>query len=401
MIDVSKEEALEYLRQMLDIRSFEEKLYELLSKNLIRGASHLSAGQEAVPVGATSALQEHDLVASNHRGHGHCYARGAFLAKSEADRQEHLNKMMGELCGRATGYSRGRGGSMHIADVQHGNLGATGIVAGNIPVATGSALSSKLRNEDKVTLCYFGDGAINNGIFHESANMAALWKLPVIYIVENNLYAMSNPIQFASAVTDLASRGCAYGIPGVAVDGQDVFAVREAVQAAIERARRGEGPTIIEAKTYRWYGHSRSDPRAYRTREEEAEWKERDPILVLKKKLMAAGMLTEEEFQQIEAKAKNAVEKATEFALNSPYPPSTEEELFDGLYAPMKTTADDVRKEAELRSTVKSSTSMRTIAYSQALNEALREELNHDPNVFLMGEDIGIYGGAYGATKGL
>lgn len=398
---VTKEEACEYLRQMFDIRNFEEKLYELLSRNLIRGASHLSAGQEAVPVGATSALRQQDLIASNHRGHGHCYARGAFLAPSEKERQEHINKMMGELCGRTSGYSRGRGGSMHIADVERGNLGATGIVGGNIPVATGAALSAKLRHEDKVVLCYFGDGAINNGIFHESVNMAALWKLPVIYIVENNQYAMSVAVSRASAVTDLASRACAYGIPGVAVDGQDVLAVRNAVQQAIERARRGEGPTLIEAKTYRWYGHSRSDPRAYRTREEEAEWKERDPILVFSRKMIEAGTLTQAEIDEIERQAKAAIDSAAEFALNSPMPPATQQELYDGLYAPPHTSPEDVKREAQLRAQIRQDANIRHIAYNQAIAEALKEEMERDANVYLMGEDIGIYGGAYGATKGL
>lgn len=398
---ITKEEAREYLRQMFDIRSFEEKLYELLSRNLIRGASHLSAGQEAVPVGATSALRQQDLIASNHRGHGHCYTRGAFLAQSEEERQDHINKMMGELCGRTTGYSRGRGGSMHIADVERGNLGATGIVAGNIPVATGAALTAKLRKEDKVVLCYFGDGAINNGIFHESVNMAALWKLPVIYIIENNQYAMSVAVSKASAVADLAARACAYGIPGVAVDGQDVLAVRAVVQEAVERARRGEGPTLIEAKTYRWYGHSRSDPRAYRTREEEAEWKNRDPILVFSRKMIDAGILTQKEIDEIEAQAGAAIDRAAEFALNAPMPPATEKELYDGLYAPSHTGPREVKREAELRERIRQNSNIRQIAYNQAIAEALSEEMKRDPNVYIMGEDIGIYGGAYGATKGL
>jgi len=396
---LTHEQAREYLRQMYDIRHFEEKLYELLSKNLIRGASHLSAGQEAVPVGATSALADIDVIASNHRGHGHGYARGAFLARSEEERQEHLNKMMGELCGRTTGYSRGRGGSMHIADVERGNLGATGIVAGNIPVATGAALTAKLKGEEWVTLCYFGDGAINNGIFHESVNMAALWKLPVVYIIENNHYAMSVALEKGSAVTDLASRACAYGIPGIAVDGQDVLAVHEVVLEAVERARRGDGPTLVEARTYRWYGHSRSDPRAYRTRDEEAEWKARDPILVFSKKMLEAGLLSEQDVTEIEKKSFDAVERATEFALASPMPPA--EELYVDVYAPMKTGPQDVQQEAELRRRVRADKDMRQIAYNQALNEAIDEEFQRDANIYMLGEDIGIYGGAYGVSKGL
>ncbi len=392
---------MECLRQMLDIRCFEEKIYELLSKNLIRGASHLYAGQEAVAVGAISALRDDDLITSTHRGHGHCYARGAVLARSEAERQEHLNKMMAELCGRATGYSRGRGGSMHIADVERGNLGATGIVGGNIPVATGAALSIKMRKQDRVVLCFFGEGAVNNGVFHESLNLAAIWKLPVIYVLENNLYAMSVAVGAATAVGDLSSRASAYNLAGVAVDGQDVLAVRAASAEAIARARRGEGPTLIEARTYRWYGHSRSDARTYRTREEEAEWRKRDPITLLRQKMTEAGMLTEAEFEQIEEVARISIEKAAELALAAPQPPASE--LFDGLYVPPRTTPADVAREAQLRASLHTPAggNIRQIAYNQAIAEALREEMLRDPNVFVMGEDIGIYGGAYGATKGL
>ncbi|MBI3760881.1 MAG: dehydrogenase, partial [Chloroflexi bacterium] len=369
---------------MLDIRCFEEKIYELLSKNLIRGASHLYAGQEAVAVGAISALRNDDLITSTHRGHGHCYARGAALARAEADRQDHLNQMLAELCGRATGYSRGRGGSMHIADVQRGNLGATGIVGGNLPVATGAGLSIKLRGKDSVVLCFFGEGAVNNGVFHESLNLASIWKLPVIYILENNLYAMSVPVTASTSVADLSSRAAAYNMPGVSVDGQDVLAVRSATAEAATRARLGEGPTLIECRTYRWYGHSRSDARAYRTREEEAEWRNRDPLLVLRHRMAEAGLLSDAEFDQIEAAAKTAIERATEFALGSPEPPASE--LYDGLYAPPRTTPADVAREAELRGRLRAATGgVRQIAYSQAIAEALREEMKRDPNVFIMG----------------
>ncbi|HLB50002.1 MAG TPA: thiamine pyrophosphate-dependent dehydrogenase E1 component subunit alpha, partial [Anaerolineales bacterium] len=230
--ELNKEEAVAWLRQMLDIRYFEEKINELLGKNLIRGASHLYAGQEAVAVGAINALRGDDLITSTHRGHGHCYARGAIASRGEIEQQEHLNKMMAELCGRQTGYSRGRGGSMHIADVERGNLGATGIVGGNLPVATGAALSIKLRGEDRAVLCFFGEGAVNNGVFHESLNLASIWKLPVIYILENNLYAMSVPVSVSTSVSDLSVRAAAYNMPGVAVDGQDVAAMRNATAEA-------------------------------------------------------------------------------------------------------------------------------------------------------------------------
>ncbi|RME45063.1 MAG: thiamine pyrophosphate-dependent dehydrogenase E1 component subunit alpha, partial [Chloroflexi bacterium] len=250
---------------MMEIRAFEDNIHELLTRAVLRGASHLSAGQEAVAVGAISALRDDDLITSTHRGHGHCHAHGDKVAKTPQAKQEHFNKMMAEVLGRSGGYCKGKGGSMHIADVAHGNLGATGIVGGNIPVATGAALAQKLLGTDRVVLCFFGDGAVNTGNFHESLNLASVWDLPVVYVVENNQYAMSVPWEKVSRVQDAADRACAYDIPGVVVDGQDVLAVREVVSQAVERARRGEGPSLIEAKTYRWYGHSHSDPRAYRT----------------------------------------------------------------------------------------------------------------------------------------
>lgn len=398
-VGVTEEQALEYLRQMLDIRHFEEKVFELLSKNLIRGASHLYAGQEAVAVGAVAALEEDDWITSTHRGHGHCYARGAFLSADEDQRQGHLNAMMAELCGRATGYSRGRGGSMHIADVRRGNLGATGIVGGNIPVATGAGLSSKLRASGQVVVCFFGDGAVNNGVFHESLNLAAAWKLPVVYVCENNLYAMSVPYADVAGAPDVASRACAYDMPGVQVDGMDVIAVRGAVREAAERARNDEGPTLIEALTYRWYGHSRSDPRAYRTREEEKVWRERDPILVLRDRMAEAGWLEEAEFDALTTVSREAVERAAGFALDSPFPDPSDLSL--GLYAPAKTSTADLEGDRGLRERIMRGEVTRVLRYNQAIAEALGEEMRRDPSVFLMGEDVGVYGGAYGATKGL
>ncbi|HUT20800.1 MAG TPA: thiamine pyrophosphate-dependent dehydrogenase E1 component subunit alpha, partial [Anaerolineae bacterium] len=209
---LTKEQALNMLRQMWEIRMFENRVYDLLGRNVIKGASHLYAGQEAVAVGAIAALRDDDLITSTHRGHGHCHARGAALARSEEERVEHYNKMLAELCGRATGYCLGRGGSMHIADVEKGNLGATGIVGGNIPVATGAALAQQMLKSGRVVLCFFGDGASNTGNFHESLNLASRWCLPVVYIVENNLYGMSVPFCNTSALLDIADRACAYGM---------------------------------------------------------------------------------------------------------------------------------------------------------------------------------------------
>jgi 2-oxoisovalerate dehydrogenase E1 component len=398
--NLSKEEALDLLQQMWEIRMFENKVYDLLGRNLIKGASHLYAGEEAVAVGAIAALDDDDLITSTHRGHGHCHARGAALTTSDEERQEHLNKMLAELCGRATGYCRGRGGSMHIADVEHGNLGATGIVGGNIPVATGAALAQQMQESGQVVLCFFGDGASNTGNFHESINLAAAWDLPVVYVVENNLYGMSVPIENAAAELDIADRACAYGIPGAVVDGMDVMAVREAVGAAVARAREGRGPSLLECKTYRWYGHSRSDPRAYRTKEEEQAWKARDPIPSFAAWLVDAGIATRDEVEAVEEKAEEEIERAAEFALGSPTPPVDELERY--VYAPFPWGEEDVKREQELREMARSGgPGTREITYRQAIQEALGEEMERDPNVFVMGEDVGLYGGAYGATRGL
>jgi 2-oxoisovalerate dehydrogenase E1 component len=397
---LTKEQTLDLLRQMWEIRMFEDKVYELLGRNLIKGASHLYAGEEAMAVGAISALNDDDLITSTHRGHGHCHARGATLAKTEEARQEHYNKMMAELCGRATGYCLGRGGSMHIADVERGNLGATGIVGGNIPVAAGAALAQKMKSTGQVVLCFFGDGAAQTGNFHEALNLAGLWHLPVVYIVENNLYGMSVPLKNAAAKLDVADRACAYDMPGEVVDGMDVLAVREAVGRAVERAREGEGPSLIECKAYRWYGHSRSDPRAYRTKEEEAEWKARDPIPTFAARLVEAGIATEAEIDAIEEQVEEAIEQATEFALGSPTPPVEELEMY--VYAPFAWTEADYARERELREKCRDDgPGTRKIQFREAIQEALREEMHRDPNVFVMGEDVGLYGGAYGATRGL
>ncbi|MBN1249127.1 MAG: dehydrogenase [Anaerolineae bacterium] len=385
---------------MQAIRFFENQVYDLLGQNKIKGASHLYAGEEAVAVGAMSVLQDDDLITSTHRGHGHCYARGAIAAKTEEQHQDHYNKMLAELCGRVTGYSAGRGGSMHIADVQKGNLGATGIVGGNIPVATGAALVQKKKKTGNVVLCFFGDGAANTGNFHESLNMAALWNLPIVYIVENNLYGMSVPIESAAAKLDIADRGCAYGIENEVVDGMDLLAVREAVGRAVAHARSGKGPYLLEAKTYRWYGHSRSDPRAYRTKEEEAEWKARDPIPNFAAMLVSQGLATEAEIDAVEQTVEAAIDVATDFALGSPMPDP--EELHNFVYAPFKWSQADIDREKQLRELVrKGGPGTRQIEYREALQEAMREEMLRDDSVFLMGEDIGLYGGAYGATRGL
>jgi pyruvate/2-oxoglutarate/acetoin dehydrogenase E1 component/TPP-dependent pyruvate/acetoin dehydrogenase alpha subunit len=397
--ELTKEELMTMLRQMLEIRALEDNIADLLNKAVLRGASHLSAGQEAVAVGAISALRDDDLITSTHRGHGHGHAHGDKAAKTPEDKQTHYNKMMAEVLGRSGGYCKGKGGSMHIADVKHGNLGATGIVGGNLPVAVGAALAQKLQGTDRVVVCFFGDGAANEGTFHESLNMASLWNLPVIFIAENNMYGMSVPWVKAAKLPEIAARSAAYGIPGEVVDGMDVLSVRRAVTQAIERARRGEGPTLIEAKTYRYYGHSHSDPRAYRTREEEAFWRGRDPIKVLQGSMASTKLLEDGEFEALREAVKGKLERAMEFSEASPLPDP--EELTTDVFAPSKFTPEDYENDRRLRQAIRQDEIKRVVSYSQALVEAQREEMLRDSRVFLFGEDIGLYGGAYGATRGL
>jgi len=320
-ITESKDELAYYLKQMMRIRSFEEKVFELLARNLLTGASHVYAGQEAVAVGACAAIGPDDLLTSTHRGHGHCVARGG-----------ELKYMLAELCGKATGYCRGRGGSMHIADVSAGNLGATGIVAGNIPVGTGAAIACKFNDRGQVTLCFFGDGASNNGTFHESLNLAGAWKLPVVYCVENNLYGMSVPFKFACAVPNVSDRAPGYDMPGVMVDGMRVLEVKRAIEEAVAHSRSGKGPYLVEAKTYRYRGHSRSDACAYRTKEEEQFYHDRDPILQLSLLVQHEKIMTKAEVDDIQAEVNAEMVEAERFALEeSPYPDPSE--LTQDVYA--------------------------------------------------------------------
>lgn len=314
------EKKQELLSQMLTIRAFEEKAEELYMRGEVHGTMHLSIGEEASAVGSIAALRDDDLILSNHRGHGHCIAKGA-----------DLKRMMAEFRGKATGYCRGRGGSMHIADVDGGNLGANGVVGGGLPLAVGVGLSLKLRDRDQVVMAFFGDGAANTGAFHESLNMAAIWKLPIVYVCENNQYAMSFSVERAFAIESIADRGPAYGMPGVTVDGNDVMAVYEAATQAIERARSGQGPSLLENVTYRWRGHAKSDPGVYRSDEEVEEWKQKGPIKRFSKLLLEQGVLTEEEIDQLARQAREAVESALAFANESPEP--SLDRIEEGVYA--------------------------------------------------------------------
>ncbi len=303
----------EALRRMCLIRRFEEGAEEAYMRGFIHGTMHLSIGQEASAVGATMALRKTDYITSTHRGHGHCIGKGA-----------DPKLMFAEFFGKEEGYCRGRGGSMHIADVESGNLGANGIVAGGIPIAVGAALAIKKQKRDDVALCFFGDGATNEGAFHEALNMASIWKLPVIFVCENNKYGMSVSTERSMAVANVADRASAYNMPGVIADGNRIEDVAEAVMAAIARAREGQGPTLVECKTYRTRGHSRSDRNRYRTKEEIEEWKLRDPIGHFETELVANGVATADEVAGIFAAADAEIAAGIEFARNGTDPSPNE-----------------------------------------------------------------------------
>lgn len=305
-----KEQLHDVMYKMVLVRRFEEEVERLFMRGMIPGTMHLCIGQEATAVAACAVLQPEDKITSTHRGHGHCIAKGS-----------DVNKMMAELLGKETGYCRGKGGSMHIADVDAGNLGANGIVAGGHPLACGAALTSKMMSEDFVVLCFFGDGASNEGSFHESLNLASIWKLPVVFFCENNQYAMSGSVKEMVNVENIADRSVSYGIPGVTVDGSNVVQIMDVTREAVERARSGLGPTLIEAKTYRWKGHSKTDARKYRTREEEQDWVEnRDPIRLFKAYLIAEQLLTEEEYEAVVNRVDEQMKAAVQFAEDSPMP---------------------------------------------------------------------------------
>jgi pyruvate dehydrogenase E1 component alpha subunit len=299
----------EALRKMYLIRRFEEGAEECYTRGLIHGTMHLSIGQEASAMGACMELSDADKITSTHRGHGHCIAKGA-----------EVGRMFAEFFGKESGYCHGRGGSMHIADVTRGNLGANGIVGGGLPIAVGAALTAKRLGRDDVTLCFFGDGANNEGAFHEALNMAAIWKLPVIFVCENNQYGMSTSTERSTAVKRISERAAAYAMPGETVDGNDFSAVAEATNAAIGRARAGEGPSLIESLTYRWRGHSKSDRNRYRTKDEIESWIARDPIERFRAELIAHGIVTEDGADALLREAEAEVADGIEFAKASPAP---------------------------------------------------------------------------------
>ncbi|MCF7617044.1 thiamine pyrophosphate-dependent dehydrogenase E1 component subunit alpha [Bacillus sonorensis] len=311
---LTKEKAVWMYKKMLEIRQFEDKVHELFAQGSLPGFVHLYAGEEAVAVGVCAHLNDKDSITSTHRGHGHCIAKGC-----------DLKGMMAEIYGKATGLCKGKGGSMHIADFDKGMLGANGIVGGGFPLACGSALTAKYKKTKNVSVCFFGDGANNQGTFHEGINLAAIWKLPVIFIAENNGYGEATPFSYASSCKSIADRAAGYGIPGIQVDGKDVMAVYQAAEEAVKRAKNGEGPTLIECMTYRNYGHFEGDAQRYKTNEEKIEHQEeKDAISAFRAELLTKQMLTEAELVQIEAAVTEEINEAVEFSEKSPYPDQAE-----------------------------------------------------------------------------
>jgi TPP-dependent pyruvate/acetoin dehydrogenase alpha subunit len=308
------EQNLHFYRQMAKIRAFEEQVNELYKGAKMPGLAHLYVGEEAVAVGVCEALRRDDYITSTHRGHGHCLAKGAAV-----------DRMFAELLGKATGYCRGKGGSMHIADPETGNLGANAIVGGSAGIATGAALSARMRGSDQVAVCFFGDGALGQGLLYEAMNMAALWALPVLYVCENNLYGEYTP-GAETIAGEILARARAFGIHAESVDGQDVQLVHATTRRLVERARRGGGPAFLECKTYRYYGHHVGDVnREYRTREEEREWMtQHDPLQTLAGRLLARGLVDEEVFARIQADVRAEVERGVQSALAAPYPDPSE-----------------------------------------------------------------------------
>lgn len=311
---------LEYYEQMVRIRYFEKEVERRMKEGYIHGTTHLCNGQEAVAVGVCSLLKQGDTITSTHRGHGHSLAFGA-----------SMNKMMAELFGKVTGYSKGKGGSMHIADVSRGNLGANGIVGGGIPIAVGAGLTAHMKKTDAVAICFFGDGATNEGSFHEALNLAAIWDLPVVFVCENNAYGMSSPIEQMVRIDDVATRAASYGFPGVTIDGNDLRVVRETTRKAIQRARKGDGPTLIEAKTYRYKGHSRSDQQLYRSQREVESHKKNDPIRRYEQALRQKMGIHNDELSRIQKAVQLEVDAAVQFAINSEEPDRTS--LEEDVYA--------------------------------------------------------------------
>jgi len=319
-MQIPHEKLIEMYRTMVRIRIFEERVSKEFAAGNIPGFVHVYIGEEAIATGACANLRQDDYITSTHRGHGHLIAKGG-----------RPDRMMAELFGRKTGYCQGKGGSMHIADTGLGILGANGIVGGGIPIAGGAALSAQMRGTDQAVICFLGDGASNRGTFHEGVNMASCWNLPVVYVIENNLYAEKTRITDTARVANLADRATAYGIPDVTVDGNDVIAVYEAVHEALARARKGGGPTLVECKTYRWHGHYEGDRQTYKPKEEAEDWQRRDPIPAFRKKLVETRIFNPADSEKIDREVAEEIESAVKFARESPFP--TPEETLQDVFA--------------------------------------------------------------------
>ncbi len=318
-LSIDKKTAVEIFRTMVKIRRFDETVIQLYADGEIPGFMHLYIGEEAVAAGVCAALNKSDYITSTHRGHGHCIAKGG-----------RPDYMMAELFGRKTGYCKGKGGSMHIADLDIGILGANGIVSGGIPTAVGAAVGIQYQDDDRVAVSFFGDGATNVGQFHEACNLASIWELPVIFVCENNLFAQTTPRTEHQKIKDVAARAVAYDMPAVTVDGNDVIEVYQASKEAVKRARDGGGPTFIECKTYRWRGHWEGDPQPYRTQDEVKEWKLKCPITRFRRYLIENKVMLKQDLESIDKIIEDELQKAVEFARISPFPEP--EEALDDVY---------------------------------------------------------------------
>ncbi len=376
-VKLSAETAERIYTTMRRIRAFEEQTIDLFAKGEVKGTAHSYIGEEAVAAAVSANLRDDDYMASNHRGHGHCIAKGA-----------DLNLMMAELMGRENGYCGGLGGSMHIADLSVGILGANGIVGATMPLATGAALAIKLRGGDQVVVAFFGDGASNQGTFHECSNLASIWKLPILFICENNQYALTTSYRDTTSARQISDRAVGYAMPGMTIDGNDAGEVYTVVGEAVERARRGEGPSLIECMTYRWGQHSmRANLRDPRPKEELDAWVARDPIKLLEERMKAEKTVPGRRVKEIGAQVVQDLERAVAFGAEGAEP--TVEMMLDAVYSPH---ADYDEPGAG---------GGREITYVEALNEAMAGEMARDERVFVMGEDVGQTGGIFSVTKGL
>ena len=374
---ISDQDLVNLYRQMQRIRKFEEATLHLFEKGLVKGTAHSYIGEEAIATSVCANLRQDDYIGSYHRGHGHCIAKGA-----------DLGRMMAELMGNSEGYCGGLGGSMHIADISLGIFGANGIVGAAMPLCSGAALAAQLRENNQVAVAFFGDGASNQGVFHESMNLAAVWNLPLIFVCENNQYALTTPYHQTTSGPSIAARAAAYGMPSLRVDGNDPEVMFEAARTAITHARAGKGPYLVEALTYRWGQHSmRANLPDPRTDEEMQTWKARDPIALTAATLKQKGILTQEQINQIDRETQGEVDRAVQTGMNGTKP--TLEQAMKAVYAPHIACAEP------------SEIGDRNISFVQAVNEAMDQAMAEDPNVILMGEDVGPTGGIFQTTKGL